>query len=129
MVELFGRQVFDMFLGLLRAGDINQDVDSAQSLHTFLDQLPAKILVAHIARDRMCLSACILDQRDYFCSIRRLAGQIVQNNVRAFSSESNGRGATDTRVGSGDQGFAACQAAKAPITVLSMIGLWGHLLS
>jgi hypothetical protein len=76
----------------------------------------------------MCLSTCIFDQRDYFFGIRRLAWQVIQNNVRALSSKSNRRGATDTRVSSGNQGFAACQAAKAPIAFLSMIGLLGSSL-
>src|SRR5579859_5646055 len=77
VVELFRRQVFDVFLGLLGAGDVHQDVDSAQRLHTVLDQLPAEALIADIARRAMGLSTCIFDQRDYFFGIRGFTRQVI----------------------------------------------------
>ena len=95
--------VEDRLRALLPAGIADEDVETAKSVHGFIDQLLAERLVAQIAGNRQRLSPCRLDQRDDFLRVGFFRREIVDRDIRAFARVSDGRGAAHAGIAAGDQ--------------------------
>lgn len=93
------------------SGVVDQDIETSHQLGGLVHELPAKGLIAEIARDRVdARVGGRLDDVDHVVCIRLFGWEVVDNNVGSFSCESNRYGPSNSRVAAGDQ----CPSASEP---------------
>src|SRR5436309_3759357 len=121
-VEVFRRDVQNRLTRLLPARIADDDVETAEAAHGFLDQALAERLVPEVAGNWERFPAGLLDQCDHLTRIRLFGRKIVDRDIGAFAGVSNSRGTTHAGITAGDQRFASRQAAGAFVACLAVIG-------
>ena len=96
------------------------------ALHRIGDELRAEGLILDVPGQRHGFPAGFFDQGDDLLRIGLFARQVIESDVRSFASESDRRRTADARVGPGDQGLPALEAAEALVALLAVIGLRVH---
>src|ERR1700687_772699 len=101
-LELVGTDIFDVFLGMLFRGVVNQNIEAPEFLDGLLDSLFTKSLVADISCDGHAATAMTGDQSFSLFGVLMLI-QINHRYVRSFLSESDSDRTTNSAISARDE--------------------------
>ncbi|MNH25864.1 hypothetical protein D3C79_858880 [compost metagenome] len=127
MVELLVTDLADVFARYLLARDVHQDVEAAELFVGLVDQFLAERFIFQIARDGHHFTALRLDQLDDFTGVGLLDGQVVEGNVRTFTSKGNGHCPADAGICASNQCLATGQTAEAFVGAFAVVGFGVHV--
>jgi len=96
---------------LLSRSIADDDVQAAQSLHSFLDQRPAERLVPEVAGDREANAARLLDECDHFLRVGLFGWEIVDGDIGAFARIGDRSRTAHAGISTGDECLADSEAA------------------
>jgi hypothetical protein len=88
---------------LLKSGIIDQNVELSDSLNRFLDRITTKNSFFYVAGNQQTSAIFICDVPGCFFGVRLFRRQINNRYIRAFASEKDGDGASDSRIAAGYQ--------------------------
>jgi len=114
-------------MGHLVRGIVDEDVDAAKTLDGLVDEGLALGLLRDVPGQQQALAPGLFDPACGFLRVFVFI-EVGNRDVRAFTGEGDGDGATDTTVGTGDQCDLALQAPRAFIALFASIGVRVHLL-
>ena len=127
MVELFIRDVGQVFLSHLLASVVDQDVHSSEDSNGGIHHFLARGGVLEISGYLYGLTAGCFDECGNPCCVFFLFGQVGKDDVCSFPGESDGCGGADTRVRSGDDRLAAFQASRPTVALFTKVCLGRQL--
>ncbi|MNY26613.1 hypothetical protein D3C86_1604720 [compost metagenome] len=119
--------VFEVFVGHLERGVVDQHIDPAEAFDRLVHQGLAVRFLRQVAGQQQALPAGLLDPARGFLRVFMFV-EVGHHDIRAFTGEGNGDGATDAAVGAGDQGDLALQPARTFVTLLAAVRVGVHFL-
>ena len=113
---------------LLVGGVVDEYVETPELVDRRLDRLLAKAGVAHVAGDKQCIAAGLLDRRARFLRIRLFLGEVHERHVGALPREHQRHRPADTRITAGDEGRLGGELSGGPVQAGLVPGPGIHLL-
>src|SRR5690242_16137077 len=127
MVPLLLADLFEVHVGHLISGIVDQDVDFAKFLERPIDQLAAMRRVLDVAGDEDRAAPGLFDPARRLPRVFVLA-EVRNQNVGALASKGDRDSPPDPGIGPGDQRGAALQLTAASVGMLAVIGPWIELV-
>jgi hypothetical protein len=118
---------FDLLVGALERGVVNENVKLAEFGHGALDDPLAVLLVSDVAGDEHDAAAGLLNPARGLAGVVFLLGQVGDQDIGAFAREGNGHGAADAGIAAGDDRGATLELATTFVRLLAVVGLGRHL--
>lgn len=111
----------------MTSGVVDDDVETAEALHSLLDQLLAEGFLLEVAGKRKAGTAFLLDQGDDLLCVGLFRGQIVDGDIGAFARICDRGRAAHAGIAACDQRLAAGEPPGALVAGLAVIGTRLHL--
>jgi len=108
-------------MAALERGVVHKDIDFAESLDAFPDDVLAVFLAADIAGQAKGLAAGFGDEALGFCSVFLLV-EIRDHHVGALAGEGKRHGPADAAIGAGDNSGEILKQRVTGVGVLSVVG-------
>src|SRR5437868_14606617 len=123
--ELLSCDVFDLFLGRLLGGIVDQDVEPPKFLHRFFNGLVAKLLVANVTCNEDCSLPFFRDRRLRVFGILMLL-KIDDRYVCSFFCKQNRDGSSDPAIATRDERDLPLQLPCCGNGLILRLWLWIH---